>query len=107
MNGSQQQNPAHSDTAQQTSCHFSHHARVRMTGRRLSEHDVTAVIEFGRHIHARGAQIYVVGRKEIVNFRKRGMDLRPLEGIHVVCSREGYVITTYRSRDLRGVQHLR
>lgn len=91
-----------SSTAQ-ISCH----ARSRMSGRRISEGDLDAVITYGRRIHGRGAQIYVVGRKEIEACRKEGLDVRSLEGIHVVCSREGVVITTYRNRGLDGVRGLR
>ncbi len=86
---------------------FTRHARIRMTGRRLSEREVTMVMDFGRRLHGRGAQIYVVGRKEIIRYRRDGIDLSALEGIHVVCSRLGRVLTTYRNRELSGIRKLR
>lgn len=86
---------------------FTRHARIRMTGRRLSEHDVTMVLDFGRRVHGRGAQIYVIGRKEVARYRRDGIDLSAVEGIHVVCSRKGRVLTTYRNRDLSGIRKLR
>lgn len=80
------------------------HARMRMMARRISETALSAVMEYGRVVYVRGAKIYVVGRKEVAAFLRKGIELADFEGIHVVCSSEGDVLTTYRNRDFRGLR---
>jgi hypothetical protein len=77
------------------------HAHWRMTARRLSPAAITAVLTFGRSIHTRGAEIYVIGRKEVAQYQSQGIDLTPFEGVQLVCARDGAIITMYRNRDLR------
>jgi hypothetical protein len=77
------------------------HAHRRMAARSLSREAVTAVLAFGRSIHTRGAEIHVIGRKEVVYYQSQGIDLTPFEGIQLVCSRDGTILTMYRNRDLR------
>ena len=76
------------------------HARMRMMARRISETALSAVMEYGRVVYVRGAKIYVVGRKEVAAFLRKGIELADFEGIHVVCSSEGDVLTTYRESRL-------
>ena len=80
------------------------HARMRMTARRISKTTLSAVLEYGRVVYVRGAKIYVIGRKEVTKFLRRGVELAEFEGIHVVCNPEGVVLTTYRNRDFRGLR---
>lgn len=80
--------------------YFTGHARRRMTARRLSYEAVQRVIEYGRVVHAHGATIYAVGRKEVTRFRMAGIDLTTEEGVQVVCNR-GTVMTAYRNHDFR------
>ena len=80
------------------------HARTRMTARRISETALAAVLEYGRVVYVRGAKIYVIGRKEVTKFLCRGVELADLEGIHVVCTPENVVLTTYRNRNFRGLR---
>ena len=60
------------------------HARERMSRRRIHESAVAAALEFGREIRARGAEFYVIGRRDIDRARRAGRDLRCLEGLQVV-----------------------
>ena len=83
---------------------YTHHARKRMTARRISETALSAVLEYGRIVYVRGAKIYVIGRKEVRAFLRKGIELADFEGIHVVCSPEGPIMTTYRNRDFRGLR---
>ena len=78
---------------------FSNHARQRMTSRGISSMAVQIVMRYGRMVQARGAEICVIGRKEVEEYGNAGIDLSRFEGIHVLCSREGAVITTYRNRN--------
>jgi hypothetical protein len=86
---------------------ISDHARRRMDSRRLSFTDVQAALDFGRTVYTRGAAIHVIGRKEVQHWLARGIDLTPCEGVHVVCTTAGHVLTTYRNRDLRGLRPCR
>jgi hypothetical protein len=80
------------------------HAQKRMAARSFSAEAVTAVLAFGRSIHTRGAEVRVIGRKEVAQYRLQGINLTPFEGVQLVCSSDGAVITMYRNRDFR---HLR
>jgi hypothetical protein len=79
---------------------LSKHAFERIGSRRVSLGAVASVLNYGREVHARGAVIYAIGRNEVEMARNRGVDLREEEGIHVVCSREGLILTVYRNRSL-------
>ena len=83
---------------------LTHHARARMCGRRMSADVVLGVIAYGRIAHVRGATIYAVGRKEVSQFSEASTDLEDMEGVHVVCSRDGAVMTVYRNHDFRGLR---
>jgi hypothetical protein len=78
---------------------FTKHAEIRANARRLSYQAVAAVLEFGRRVFTRGAMIYAIGRREVERFARRGIDLSEYEGIQVVCSPGGTLITVYRNRD--------
>lgn len=82
----------------------SRHAWQRMSGRGLSPDAVRQVIDFGRLAYVRGATIYAVGRKEVERFKRRGIDLSDVEGVQVVCSDRGVIMTVYRNRDFRGLR---
>lgn len=80
------------------------HAWERMSGRGLSPSVVRAVLSYGRTVHIRGAVIYVVGRKEVERYRQDGVELSTVEGVQVVCTVSGEVLTVYRNRNLRGLR---
>jgi hypothetical protein len=80
---------------------FTKHLVRRMDARRIRAQAVTAALEFGRAVHTRGASVRVIGRKEVEKWRRHGIDLSDCEGVQVVCSPDGAVLTTYRNRDLR------
>ncbi len=80
------------------------HARKRMGARRLSPEAVQAALEHGRIIRVRGAEIYAVGRKEVEKLSREGIDLSQFEGVQVVCSPDGAILTVYRNRDLSRIR---
>lgn len=81
------------------------HAKARMTHRSISAEVVEMVVEYGRTIHTRGAVIHAVGRKEVERFREEDdIDLSDCEGVQVVCSTEGNVLTVYRNHDFSGLR---
>lgn len=94
----------HSTIDLQSDYNLTRHAWQRMSGRGLSPAAVSLVLNYGRAAHTRGATIYVVGRKEVRRYRQDGIELSSLEGIQVVCSESGAILTVYRNRDLRGLR---
>lgn len=80
------------------------HAAVRLDSRRISPGAVDAVLTYGRSAHVRGALVFAIGRREVEHWRARGLDLRPFEGIQVVQSLEGRILTAYRNHDFRGLR---
>lgn len=80
------------------------HAWERMSGRGLSPAAIRLVLNYGRAAHIRGATIYVVGRKEVERHRQDGIELSSVEGVQVVCTDSGSILTVYRNRDLRGLR---
>lgn len=80
------------------------HAAQRMAERCLGAKSLEAALSFGREIHTRGVTIFVIGRKEVRKAAAVAADISRFEGLHVLCSREGNVVTTYRNFDLRGLK---
>lgn len=80
------------------------HAETRMNERRISDETVHMVLTYGRLIRVRGAEIFVIGRKEIEFYITDGLDLSPYEGAQVVCSPDGSILTVYRNKDFRGLR---
>ncbi len=81
------------------------HALLRAGARGVRKAAIEAALAYGRVFHVRGAEIYVIGWKEVSRYRRCGVDLREHEGIHVVCRPgSGFVLTAYRNRDLRGLR---
>ena len=80
-----------------------HHARRRMTSRRISTEAVDAALEFGRTFHVRGALIRALGRRDVAKAMDvHGRDLREFEGVQGVCSSDGEtIITVYKNSDFR------
>jgi hypothetical protein len=80
------------------------HAWRRMTSRGLSQRAVEAVLTYGRTVHARGAEIHALGRREVEKYSTHSMDLHPFTGVQVVCLPEDEVIlTVYRNNDFNGL----
>ena len=83
---------------------LTNHAWCRMTARGLSQRAVDAVLMFGRMVYARGAEIHAIGKKEVAKYARTGVDLRPYEGLQVVCvPNDGIIMTVYRNRDFRSI----
>jgi len=82
------------------------HSRTRLAQRGISAEMVHKVFEFGREVFTKGALCMVIGRKEVAFHMARGIDLRRVEGLHILCptSSYGLVVTAYRNRNFRGVK---
>ena len=80
------------------------HARSRMDGRRIPAQAVEAVLTHGRTVWTRGAQIHALGKKEVEQASRQGLDLRPFAGVQVVCASNGDVLTVYRNHDFKALR---
>jgi hypothetical protein len=80
------------------------HAWERMGARGFSSEKINKVLSFGRVIHTRGASIYVIGRKEINHYENQGINLNGLNGVQVICTKGGAIMTMYRNRDFRSLK---
>ena len=77
---------------------------LRSQQRCISRPTIDLVTTYGREIHTRGATFMVVGRKEVDKYKALGIDLSKAQGVHVLLSTGGQVITTYRNQDLRKIR---
>ena len=83
---------------------LSKHAWMRMGARGLSPKAIRMVLDYGGVLYTRGAEIHAIGRKEVCFHRSAGIDLTSYEGLQVVCSHDGTILTAYRNRDFRGLR---
>lgn len=83
---------------------LTYHAWQRMCSRHLSPAAIEAALDYGRIVYVRGAVIHAIGRNEVERYRREGIDLSKHEGVQVVCSSDGAVLTVYRNRDFRGLR---
>lgn len=83
---------------------LTHHAWQRMCARGFSPQTLDTVLAYGRVARVRGADIYAIGRSEVSQYRNRGVDLEQYEGVQVVCTPQGKILTVYRNRDFRGLR---
>jgi len=91
-------------TDRSSSLQLTHHASLRSQQRSISLPTIDLVTTYGRKIHARGTTFMVVGRKEVDRYKDKGIDLSKAQGVHVLLSTGGQVITTYRNQDLRSIR---
>ena len=73
------------------------HAQRRMQQRGITSEMIMLTEQFGRIRYAKGAQHYIVGRKEVAEAAAQGQDLRSCNGMHLVLSSRGQIITVYRN----------
>ena len=79
------------------------HAMERMARRGVTPSAVAMAFYYGRHVHVRNAGVYVIGRKEVARAREDGLNLDRYEGLQVICSDTGEVITTYKCRRFKEI----
>jgi hypothetical protein len=74
------------------------HASQRSRTRRIPLSIIDAAQWYGLVRRTRGAEIYTLGWREVRYWAGMGIDLARFEGVEVVCSHGGQVITVYRNR---------
>lgn len=83
---------------------LSRHALRRMRSRCIPSDAVRAALWYGRVVLTRGAELYVIGHQEVRRYAGEGIDLSAHEGVQVVCTPEGHILTVYRNRDFRSLR---
>ena len=82
----------------------SQHARMREGQRGISPKQVVLAFQYGRIIHARRAVYHVIGNKEIEKYGSIEPELKVMNGVQLVMSSNGTVLTAFRNKDLRKVR---
>lgn len=98
------QQPSSPNRSRITKYRVTHHAWSRIHSRGLGDRAVSAALRYGRVVHIRGAEIHAIGRREVRAFALQGLDLTAWEGVQVVCSPNGDIVTAYRNHDFRGLR---
>ena len=81
------------------------HALTRMDERHIPAVAVYAALRHGRVYRVRGAEVHVIGQKDVLRHREHGIDLAAYEGVQIVCAADGRtVLTVYRNRDFRSLR---
>lgn len=83
---------------------LTYHATARKSHRGIPSEVIESVVEFGRVVYTRGAMIHAIGRKEVERYRQEDIDLSDCEGVQVVCSTDGAVLTVYRNHNFHGLR---
>ena len=74
---------------------FTVHAQRRMRQRQIRCREIKEVVRYGQRQRTGETFVYSIEREEVRRFANLA-DLRSLEGLHVVCTSSGVVVTTYR-----------
>ncbi len=82
----------------------SQHAQIREGQRGISHKQVVLAYQYGRVIHSRRAVYHVIGNKEIDKFGSIEPELKKMNGIQLVMSSNGTVLTAFKNKDLRRVR---
>jgi hypothetical protein len=81
---------------------LSDHARQRMQQRGIGRDQLEQALRYGRAVRAHGsATFHVVGRREVRRYGQLDPMLSAAEGVHLLLSAAGVVITVYRTHELR------
>lgn len=82
----------------------SQHAQVREGQRGITNYQVMLVYKYGRVIHSRRAVYHVIGSKEIKKYGDIEPELKNMNGVQLVMSANGTVLTAFKNKDLRKVR---
>ncbi|MCP3169963.1 DUF4258 domain-containing protein [Myxococcus qinghaiensis] len=83
---------------------LTNHAKERMATRGLRADAIDATLAYGRVVYVRGADIYAIGRREIARYTEEGIDLSAYNGVQVVVTADGAILTVYRNRSFNGLR---
>ena len=75
------------------------HAKKRMTQRGISQTTIELAISIGRYFYSKEALFFFIGKKEVKKYSKVVPLITKDEGVVVISSLEGTILTTYRNRN--------
>ena len=90
---------------EQLSLGFSKHAVKRSSQRGIKPRHVANILKFGRKKHQNGAVYYSIGRREVDKYKSICPGLKEMNGMHLVTSLNGAVITLFRNKDFRLIRY--
>jgi polynucleotide 5'-kinase involved in rRNA processing len=80
------------------------HAHLRMAQRNISPSDIEYVLEYGERIHATGAVVYILRKRDIPEDDRNKSEITRLEGTVILIGpkKDGKseIITTYRNKSV-------
>lgn len=82
---------------------YSWHAAQRSTQRGIDKDMVAHAFRYGYRFHHHGAIYYRIGRKEIKRYSAICPDLKKMNGIHVVTSLNGKILTLFRNKTFKRI----
>lgn len=83
---------------------FTHHAKQRMSQRRIPVEAVCAALDYGHVYRTRGAVIYGLNRRAADQCKRDGAAITKVDGLQVVCAENGSILTVYSNRDFRSLK---
>lgn len=84
---------------------YSLHANIRAKQRGFTPKQVATIIRFGRKNHQAGAIYYSIGHKEIKRYYKQAPFLQDMNGMHIVMSLDGTILTMFRNRNFKKIHN--
>lgn len=82
----------------------SKHASQREGQRGISKKQVILAYQYGRVIRSRRATYFVIGKKEIKKYGAIEPEIKEMNGIQLVMSSNGTILTAYRNKNLRKIR---
>ena len=80
------------------------HAHDRLRTRRIPLDAIQAIMDFGQCRLKRGAQVYLIGWREVERARDAGYDVERFAGVEVVCDHDSRVLTVYRNENPKALR---
>lgn len=81
------------------------HAYKRSFERGIKQKMIAHILRFGRKRYQNNAVYYSIGRKEIKKYAKNCSELKEMNGMHMVVSLNGVILTLFRNRDFSIIKH--
>lgn len=83
---------------------LTNHAAKRSTQRGMKNKHIANLLRFGRKNYKNGAIYYSVGTKEISRYKDICPGLKEMNGMHLIVSINGNVITMFRNKSFRHIR---
>ena len=81
------------------------HAYKRREQRGIQRKKIAHLLRFGRKTYQNGSIYYSIGRKEIRKYQHICQDLKQMNGLHLVMSPNGIIITIFKNKNFRIIKH--